>query len=49
MGRYGKAISHIEVIRERKKKTQLFPSRDRIDTAIWMHLMNPNETAGEKA
>ena len=28
---------------------QLLPGSGRIDTAIWMHYMDSNETAGEEA
>ena len=28
---------------------QFIPSSDRVDTAIWMHYMEANKTAGEKA
>ena len=29
--------------------TQFLPSSDRVDTVIWMHYMDTNKTAGEKA
>ena len=29
--------------------TPTLPSSDRVDTAIWMHYMDANETVGEKA
>ena len=28
---------------------QFLPSSDRVDTAIWMHYLDANKTAGEKA
>ena len=31
------------------KMNQFLPSSSRIDTAIWMHYLNANKTAGEKA
>ena len=30
-------------------QTQFLPSSDRVDTAIWMHYMNANRAAEEKA
>ena len=32
-----------------KMKRSFFPSSGRIDTAIWMHYLDANKTAGEKA
>ena len=31
------------------KKTQFLPSSGRVDTAIWMHYLDANKTAGEEA
>ena len=33
----------------RYNETQFLPGSDRIDTAIWMHHMDSNKTAGEEA
>ena len=30
-------------------ETQFIPGSGRIDTAVWMHYMNANKTAGEEA
>ena len=34
---------------DRLNETQFLPSRGCIDTAVWMHCMDANKTAGEKA
>ena len=34
---------------DRWNKTQFLPSSGRVDTAVWMHYMDANKTAGEKA
>ena len=34
---------------DRPNKTQFLPSRGRVDTTIWMHYTDANETDGEKA
>ena len=39
----------MEVRPDRKNKTQFLPSSGRIDTAIWMHYLDANKTAGEEA
>ena len=30
-------------------KTQFFPGSGRVDTAVWMHHLDANKTAGEEA
>ena len=39
----------MEVRPDRLNETQFLPSSGRVDTAIWMHYMDANKTAGEKA
>ena len=39
----------MEVRPDRQNETQFLPGSDRVDTAIWMHNMDTNKTAGEKA
>ena len=39
----------MEIRPNRKNETQFFPGSGHIDTAIWMHYMDSNKTAGEEA
>ena len=39
----------MEIRPNRYTKTQFLPSSGRIDTAIWMHHMDSDKTAGEEA
>ena len=39
----------MEVRPDRWNETHFLPSRGRIDTAIWMHYLDANKMAGEKA
>ena len=39
----------MEIRSNRKNETQFLPGIGRVDTAIWMHYMNSNKTAGEEA
>ena len=39
----------MEVRPDRQNETQFLPSSGRVDTAIWMHYLDANKTAGEKA
>ena len=39
----------MEVRPDRQNETQFLPSNDRANTAIWMHYMVANKTAGEKS
>ena len=39
----------MEIRPNRKKETQFLPGSGRVDTAIWMHYMYSNKTAGEEA
>ena len=43
------AIDHMEVKPERQNETQLLPKSACVDTAIWMHYLDANKTAGEEA
>ena len=36
-------------IRRPKKWNQFLPSSGRVDTAVWMHHLDANKTAGEEA
>ena len=49
MDSYQLAIDHMEIRPNRWNKKQFLPGGGRIDTAIWMHYMDANETDGEKA
>ena len=37
------------LIKEKKNETQFLPGSGRINTAVWMHYLDANSTAGEKA
>ena len=39
----------MEIRPNRLNETQFLPGSSRIDTAIWMHYMDSNKTAGEEA
>ena len=39
----------MEIRPDRENETQFLPGSCRIDTAIWMHDMDANKTAGEEA
>ena len=39
----------MEIRPNRQNETQFFPGSGRIDTAVWMHYMDANKTAGEEA
>ena len=39
----------MEVRPDRLNETQFLPSSSNVDTAIWMHYLDANKTAGEKA
>ena len=39
----------MEIRPNRQNETQFNPGSGRIDTAIWMHYMDANKTAGEEA
>ena len=39
----------MEIRPNRSNETQFLPGSGRIDTAIWMHYMDLNKTAGEEA
>ena len=43
------AIGHIEIRPDRKNETQFLPSSSHVDTAVWMHHLDANKTAGEEA
>ena len=40
---------YIEKKKKKKNETQFLPGSGHIDTAIWMHYMDANKTAGEEA
>ena len=44
-----KLLSHMEVKTDRYYETQFLSSSNHVGTAIWMHFMDANKTAGEKA
>ena len=39
----------MEIRPDRKNETQFLPSSGRVDTAVWMHYLDANKTAGEEA
>ena len=39
----------MEVIPDGKSETQFLPGSGPVDTAVWMHYLDANKTAGEKA
>ena len=39
----------MEIRPDRKNETQFLPSSDHVDTAVWMHHLDANKTAGEEA
>ena len=39
----------MEIRPDQWNKTQFLPGSSRIDTAIWMHYLDANKTAGEEA
>ena len=39
----------MEIRPDRSNETQFLPGSDRVDTAVWMHYMDANKTAGEEA
>ena len=39
----------MEIRPDRGNETQFLPGCGRIDTAVWMHYLDANKTAGEKA
>ena len=48
MNNYQEAIDHMEIRPNRYNETQFLPGSCRIDTAVWMHYMDANETDREK-
>ena len=49
MNSYCLAIDHMEIRPDRENETQFLPDSCRIDTAVWMHFLDGNKTAGEEA
>ena len=49
MDSYQLAIDYMEIRPNRWNETQFLPGSGHIDTAIWMHYMDANKTAGEAA
>ena len=49
MDSYRSAIDDMEITRDRLNETQFLPCSDRVDTAVWMHHLDANNTAGEEA
>ena len=47
MDSYRYAIDHVEARTDRENETLFLPSSGRLDTAIWMHYLDANKTAGE--
>ena len=39
----------MEIWPDRLNETQFLPGSGRIDTAVWMHYLDANQTAGEEA
>ena len=39
----------MEIKPDRWNETQFLPGWGRVDTAVWMHLLDANKTAGEEA
>ena len=39
----------MEIRPDRKNETQFLPGSGRVDTAVWMHYLDANKTAGEEA
>ena len=39
----------MEIRPDRQNETQLLPGSGRVDTAVWMHYLDANKTAGEEA
>ena len=46
---YQYAIDYMEIRPDRQNETQFLPGSGHIDTALWMHYMESNKTAGEEA
>ena len=43
------AIDYMEIRPNRLNETQFLPGNGNIDTAIWLHYLDANKTAGEEA
>ena len=39
----------MEIRPDQWNETQFLPGSSRVDTAVWMHYLDPNKTAGEEA
>ena len=43
------AIKTFDTVNKNEVFTQFLPSSGRVDTAVWMHYLDANKTAGEEA
>ena len=48
MNGYRQALNNMEIRPDRSNEAQFLPGSGCIDTAIWMHYMDANQTAGEE-
>ena len=49
MDSYRYTIDHMEIRPDRQNERQFLPGSGRIDTAVWIHYLDANKTAGEEA